>query len=169
MLSCTVVVCSLNSSDPTSPRNAPREVRRGGLQGRNLSVRPRMIRATRHGPYDQRPALAQHDQQSMKRMPSRFVFSAIHPLNFSHLLKLSYRGGQLKYVVAALEKGVDPREDGVVLDPPGVRGALDGGLGLVVEVGRLEAAQDLLSCFRRCSKYPSTTTKHVTLLLSHPF
>lgn len=62
----------------------------------------------------------------------------------SHLLKLGYRRRQVQDVVAALEKGVDPRKYGIVLDSPRVGRTLHGRLSLVVEVRCLKAPQDLI-------------------------
>lgn len=58
-------------------------------------------------------------------------------------MKLSDGLGQVKDIMATLEKGVDPHEDGVILRPPGVGWALSHGSAFVLEVNRLEVAQHL--------------------------
>ena len=57
--------------------------------------------------------------------------------------ELDDRAEEVEQVVAALEEGVEAREERGVLHPPRVVGALDGARRLEVEVRRLEGATHL--------------------------
>ena len=59
------------------------------------------------------------------------------PLN-AHLVELQYGLHQVQHVVAPLQEGVEPDEEGAVLEAPRVGRALLRRLRLVVEVGALE-------------------------------
>lgn len=60
-----------------------------------------------------------------------------------HLLKLGDRCREVQNVVAPLEERIDPSENGIVLYSPRIGRAFHRSLGLVVEVRRLKAAQNL--------------------------